>query len=184
MDTTTIFRRERPASGVELDERQRRALHTASHRTLRVTMIALLVGMISLGFAPDGLEASMVLAGIVFVTMVAHWWNLRRAGVERELEDIKLIETARDGVLSRQTVRMFLFFGALGVADNISHSRTAASDFVVPTVGAAVGALLLGYIESRYARRRRAEIESGGESRDFDRGRRLGQRLAILFRKT
>jgi hypothetical protein len=169
--------RDTGARDSELDERQRLELYAASHKTLRVTLFALLAAMLVVNVVTDDIVPTLALFGVFIATMTAHSLYARKSGIESELEEIDALERARGGLLTKQTVRLAVVFLIIQIT-GLSRGGLTLTEILDSVAGAALGALLLSWIEWRWARRKARLIETGSETADFERGRSLGRWLA------
>lgn len=183
MTTQPLELQDSPNSVGELDERQRARLHAASHKTLRVAMIALLVAFAFLSFYTDDLVIKGAIGLVVFATLGAETWFQRHEGVHDELESMTYSRIAREPVFGAGTVRMFAWFLVLSLGSHYAGGTLTWS--VLPTILIQVTAtaLFIGWTLRALARRELRRSDDSTKDPAYTHGRRLGRWIAEKLRR-
>jgi hypothetical protein len=165
MNPADAVKRGGSSRDTELDERQRTVLYEASHKALRLVMLAVMLAMLVFNVLYDDIAISMTLAGIVFLGLFTHWWFLRRTGLNRELDEVVARETVRSSPLSLRNGFMFLVLFLAGTSTTLRDGRLTAAGAAAAAAIAIAGVLLLWTFERWNARRelRRAACPDGDD---------------------
>lgn len=165
---------------LELDERQRALVHEASHKAFRVVMIAVLIALMTFNFQDDQ-RISITLSAIAFIGIFAHWFYLRRAGADKEIELLEIRAVAQRPIFGATFVRMTVVFLMLGLGTSYQSGTLGADDIVFEVIAALMGGTLLSLIERSHARFDLRKEENDGRTPSFERGERAGRWLGRMF---
>ena len=164
---------------LELDERQRALVHEASHKAFRVVMIAVLIALATFNYHES--RISITLSAIAFIGMFAHWFYLRRAGADKEIELLEMRVAAKRPIFGATFVRMSLVLFLFAMGTSYQYGNTSASDIAVEVIIALVGGTLVSLIERSTARYEIRKDEHDGRTPSVERGERIGRWLGSML---
>lgn len=178
MNVKTIYTNDISA---DLDERQRSALHSASHKAFRVVMLILLLATVVANFVQDDLRITLSIAGIVVIGMITQWFYLRRFGIDKELDMIRARVSLQQSIFDRRNMFMGIFVTSVAIASAVAKDRMSWRAAATAVVTGIVGMASYYLIMKREAKHAIEFERVEGKTPSYNRGQRIGAWIARII---